>query len=165
MSQFKKIQKALGIKRYSLSSLSEAGYVFDSKLLEPVVGELSGQSLKLETDNRLKSIEQAIVAVDGTIIQALMWALWLDKENRAAKIHLEFDVIKQAPVWAEVTDGNANEKAILRGKLAGNKLYVMDAGYGQYSLFEEIGKAGSNFVCRLRDNAAWELGDNPPSCR
>ncbi|MBF0569143.1 MAG: IS4 family transposase, partial [Nitrospirae bacterium] len=160
VSKFEKIQKALGIKRYSLSSLSEAGYVFDSKLLEPVVGELAGQALKLETDNRLKSIEQAIVAVDGTIIHALpkiLWALWLDKDHKAAKVHLEFDVIKHVPVWAEVTDGNANEKSILRGKLTRNKLYVMDAGYGQYRLFEEIRKVGSNFVCRLRDNAAWEL--------
>ncbi|MBF0456879.1 MAG: transposase [Nitrospirae bacterium] len=159
VSKFKKIQKALGIKRYSLSSLSEAGYVFDSKLLEPIVGELADKAQKLE-DARLKSIEQAIVAVDGTIIHALpkiMWPLWLDKDHKAAKIHLEFDVIRHVPVWAEVTDGNANEKTILRGKLTGNKLYVMDAGYGQYSVFEEIRKAGSNFVCRLRDNAAWEL--------
>jgi FOG: Transposase and inactivated derivatives len=87
----------------------------------------------------------------------IMWALWLDKDHKAAKIHLEFDVIKQVPVWAKVTDGNANEKAILRGKLTGNKLYVMDAGYGQYSLFEDIRKAGSNFICRIRDNAVWEL--------
>ena len=81
VSKFKKIQKALGIKRYSLSSLSEAGYVFDSRLLEPVVGELAGQAQKLETDTQLKSIEQAIVAVDGTIIHALPKIMWVGQRS------------------------------------------------------------------------------------
>jgi hypothetical protein len=79
-----------------------------------------------------------LVAVDGTLISALpkmLWALWLDDEHRAAKLHLEFDIIKGIPVRAEVTDANANEKDNLRKSLSRNKLYVLDAGYGQYSLF------------------------------
>lgn len=57
---------------------------------------------------------------------------------------------------AEVTDGNANERTVLRRFLTRDKVYVLDAGYSEYKLFQEIIDTGSSFVGRLRDNAAWE---------
>jgi hypothetical protein len=159
VSELKKVQKVLGVKRTSLGSLSEASNVFDSQLIAPILQQLAEQAIPLETDSKLKGIEQMIVAVDGTLVKALskmLWALWLDDKHRAAKIHLEFDIIKSVPVRAEVTDANANEKNNLRKSLGSNKFYILDAGYGQYSLFEDIHKAGSNFLVRLRDNAVWQ---------
>jgi hypothetical protein len=92
----------------------------------------------------------------------MLWALWLDDTHRAAKLHLEFDVMKSMPVRAEITDGNANEKANLRKALAPNKLYLLDAGFGEYKLFAEIHEARSNFLARLRDNAVWETIEERP---
>jgi hypothetical protein len=57
---------------------------------------------------------------------------------------------------ADITDANANEKDNLRKSLKPDKFYVLDAGYGQYSLLEDIIKVKSSFVARLRDNAVWE---------
>jgi len=165
VSELKKVQKVLGVKRTSLGSLSEASSVFDSQLIAPVIQQLAEQAIPLETDTKLKDIEQMLVAVDGTLLHALpkmLWALWLDDEHRAAKLHLEFDIIKGIPVRAEVTDANANEKANLRKSLRNGKLYVLDAGYGQYSLFEDICKAKSSFVARLRDNAVWQTIEERP---
>ena len=165
VSELKKVQKVLGVKRTSLGSLSEASSVFDSQLIAPVIQQLAKQAIPLETDSKLKNIEQMLVAVDGTLLPALpkmLWALWLDDEHRAAKLHLEFDIIKSIPVRAEVTDANANEKDNLRKSLSRNKLYVLDAGYGQYSLFEDIRKAKSSFVARLRDNAVWQTIEERP---
>ena len=159
VSELKKVQQVLGVKRTSLGSLSEAGNVFDSQLIAPIIQELADRAIPLEKDPKLKSIEQMLVAVDGTLVPALpkmLWALWLDDEHRAAKLHLEFDIIKGIPVGAKVTDANANEKDNLRESLSMNKLYVLDAGYGQYSLFEDILKAHSSFVARIRDNAVWQ---------
>jgi hypothetical protein len=165
VSELKKVQKVLGVKRTSLGSLSEASNVFDSRLIAPILQQLAEQAIPLETDTKLKDIEQMLVAVDGTLISALpkmLWALWLDDEHRAAKLHLEFDIIKSIPVRAEVTDANTNEKDNLRKSLSRNKLYVLDAGYGQYSLFEDIRKAKSSFVARLRDNAVWQTIEERP---
>jgi len=165
VSELKKVQKVLGVKRTSLGSLSEASSVFDSQLIAPVIQQLAEQAIPLETDTRLKDIEQMLVAVDGTLLPALpkmLWALWLDDEHRAAKLHLEFDIIKSIPVRAEVTDANANEKDNLRKSLRNGKLYVLDAGYGQYSLFEDIRRARSSFVARLRDNAVWQTIEESP---
>ena len=165
VSELKKVQKVLGVKRTSLGSLSEASSVFDSQLIAPVIQQLAKQAIPLEKDSKLKNIEQMLVAVDGTLLPALpkmLWALWLDDEHRAAKLHLEFDIIKGIPVRAEVTDANANEKANLRKSLRNGKLYVLDAGYGQYSLFEDIRKAKSSFVARLKDNAVWQTIEERP---
>jgi len=127
--------------------------------MEPILQQLAEKALPLEVDSKLKGIEQMIVAVDGTLLPALpkmLWALWLDDEHRAAKLHLEFDIIKSIPTRANVTDANANEKDNLRKSLSKNKFYILDAGYGQYSLFEDIRKADSNFLARLKDNAVWQ---------
>lgn len=159
VSGLKKVQKILGVKRTSLGSLSEAGNVFDSQLIEPILQQLAEKAIPLEVDSKLKAIEETLVAVDGSLLRALpkmLWALWLDDDHRAAKLHLEFDIIKGVPVRAEITDANANEKDNLRKSLSGDKLYVLDAGYGQYSLFEDIRRANSSFVARLRDNAVWQ---------
>jgi len=165
VSELKKVQKVLGVKRTSLGSLSEASSVFDSQLITPIIQQLAEQAIPLETDPKFKNIGQMLVAVDGTLISALpkmLWALWLDDEHRAAKLHLEFDIIKGIPVRAEVTDANANEKDNLRKSFSSGKLYVLDAGYGQYSLFEDIRKAKSSFVARLRDNAVWQTIEEKP---
>ena len=87
----------------------------------------------------------------------MAWALWLDDEHRAARLHLEFDILRGTPKSVALTDGNGNEKQVLRERLEPDRLYVLDAGYGKYGLFEEIRQAGSSFVARLHDNAAYEL--------
>lgn len=165
VSELKKVQEVLGVKRTSLGSLSEASFVFDSQLIAPIIQQLAEQAIAIEVDPKLKAIEKQLVAVDGSLLSALpkmLWALWLDDDNRAAKLHLEFDIIKSIPVRADVTDANANEKDNLRKSLSSGKLYVLDAGYGQYSLFEDIRKAKSSFVARLRDNAVWQTIEGRP---
>ena len=158
-SQLEKVQNVLGVKSTSLGSFSEAGNVFDYTLLPPMVKALAQKALPQEIDPRLKDLEKTLVAFDGSLLPALpkmIWALWLDQDHKAAKLHLEFDLLKSVPTQAALTDGNQNEKTILRKKLSSGKIYVVDAGYAQYSLFEDILKARSSFVCRLRDNAVWE---------
>jgi hypothetical protein len=158
-SQLEKVQKVLGIKSTSLGSFSEAGNVFDYSLLPPMVKQLAQKALAQETDPLLKKLEKTLVAFDGSLLPALpkmIWALWLDEDHKAAKLHLEFDLLKSVPTQASLTDGNENEKTILRKQLGPGKIYVLDAGYGQYCLLQDILKARSSLVCRLRDNAVWE---------
>ncbi|MBF0318917.1 MAG: hypothetical protein HQL01_03810, partial [Nitrospirae bacterium] len=69
------VKKKLKIKRCSLGALSEAGYVFDAKLLEPLFRELIKRTL--EKEGKLTGIEKQLVAVDGTIIQSVSKAFWV----------------------------------------------------------------------------------------
>lgn len=109
---------------------------------------------------RLKDLQQTLTAVDGSLLPALpkiLWALWLDDTHKAAKLHLEFDILKWVPVRGEITHANANEKSVLKKTLSSDKLYVIDAGYAQYTLLDDIKKANSSFVIRIRDNAVWNV--------
>jgi hypothetical protein len=166
-SKLEKVQKVLGVKSTSLGSFSEAGNVFDSSLLPPMIHQLAQQVLPQETDPLLKKLEKSLVACDGSLLPALpkmIWALWLDEDHKAIKLHLEFDLLKNIPTQASLTDGNGNEKTILRKQISSGKIYVLDAGYAQYSLLHDILKARSSFVCRLRDNATWQpLSEREPS--
>lgn len=165
VSSFDKVKKSLGIKGASLGSLSEASNVFDAKLLAPMLKDLALKAIPVEKDAKLKELQQTLVATDGTLLPALpkmLWALWLDDRHKAAKLHLEFDVLKQIPVNYKVTDANTNEKTVFRDFLSANKLYVTDAGYCEYKLLQEIVDAKSSFVNRLRDNAVWELLEERP---
>ena len=159
-STIKTVQKKLGVKSTSLGSLSEASYVFDAELLQPLIKELAAQALPLEKNPQLKALQQELVAVDGTLLAALpkmLWALWLDEHNRAAKFHLALDVERYMPVDARITHGNANEKNIVREFfLKPNTLYVLDAGYAEYKFFQDIVNGSSSFIVRIKDNAVWE---------
>jgi len=156
----KSVQKKLGVKYTSLGSLSEASYVFDAELLQPLIKELAAQALPLEKNPQLKALQQELVAVDGTLLPALpkmLWALWLDENNRAAKLHLALDVKRHMPIEARITHGNANEKNIIREFfLKAKTLYVLDAGYAEYKFFQDILNVSSSFIVRIKDNAVWE---------
>jgi hypothetical protein len=161
-SQLRKVQKKLGIERTSLGSLSESASTFSPELLYEVVQELAGGVQAQDAPARPTGLEKelAVVAVDGTLLQALprmAWALWLDPEHRGVKLVLQFDVLRSVPQTPFVGHANTNEKDALRQHLLPSHLYLVDGGFAEYGLFEEIRQARSSFVGRLRDNAAWDV--------
>lgn len=161
-SGLRNVQRKLGLRRASLGSLSESSRVFDPDLLKEIVEELAGRTVAVDAPERPAGLDKEldVIAVDGSLIEALprmAWALWLDDEHRAAKVHLEFDILRGVPRGVALTDGNGNEKQVLHDRLEPNRLYVLDAGYGKYGLFEEIRQKGSSFVARLRDNAVYDI--------
>lgn len=158
-SQLDKVQQQLGCKRTSLGSLSEASRIFDAELLQSIIAELSAQALPLYQGREAEALK-GLTAVDGTVMPALAkmaWAWWSDDQHRAAKLHLHFDVLKGVPCAASLTAGNDSEKTQLRVKLQADRLYVIDRGYAEYALFQDIINAGSSFVGRVRGNAIYDV--------
>lgn len=159
-----KVQKKLGCRQTSLGSLSAAARDFDAEPLQAIVGELAQQVLPLTTGKDAELL-RGLTAVDGSLLPALpkmAWALWVDEEHRAAKLHLHFDVFKGVPCHATVTEGNANEKQELRAALQAGRLYVIDRGYAEYQLFQDIIDARSSFIGRIRDNAVYQVIEERP---
>jgi hypothetical protein len=114
--------------------------------------------MPLAGSEQLKAL-QGLTAVDGSLLPALpkmVWALWVDEQHRAAKMHVAFEVLRGVPVRATVTAGNDSEKDQLRAMLEADRLYVVDRGYAEFRLFQEILDAQSSFIGRIRDNAVWE---------
>jgi len=148
-SELKKVQKKLGVPRSSLGSLSEAARVFDSELLIEIIGPIAHSS-------RLNDIKAILTIVDGTLLKALpktVDALWADRTANAFKAHVQYELLKAVPVKFQLTDGKANEKAVLAENLEAGRFYVLDRGYAKYELLQQIIDAESNFVCRINDNS------------
>jgi len=158
-SGLKKVQRELGVGRASLGSLSEAANVFNPEFLQPLIGELSQRLGPLRTGREAEVLKE-LTAVDGTLFRALpkmAWALWNYDDKKAARLHLHFEVFKGAPVQAELTHGKYCEKKVMHTMLEAGRLYVMDRGYEQFRLFQDIVNCGSSFICHVREQTTWKV--------
>lgn len=163
-SQLDKVQKLLGCQRAALGSLSEASQVFDAASLHPLIAELASQAMPVVTGKEAEAL-RGLTAADGSLLPALSkmaWALWLDDQHRAAKMHVQFDVLKGVPVEVTVTEGNGSETAQLRATLQPRRLYVIDRGYADYQLFQDIVDADSGFIGRIKNNAVRKVVEERP---
>jgi len=158
-TELAKVQKVLGCGRVSAGSLSEAQGVFDPTLLEGIIAELAEQVAPVTPPKEWAAL-QNLVAVDGSLLPAcsrMAWALWVDEQHRAAKMHVHFEVLRGIPIQVKVTAGNGSETEQLRRALQQGLLYVIDRGYAEYQLFQDILDAKSSFIGRIRDNAVWQV--------
>lgn len=164
-SQLKKVQRLLGCSRAALGSLSEAARVFDADLLRGIIHELVDSLKPLHHASTFGDIQGVLTLVDGTLLPALpklVEAFWLDDRNKAFKLHTQFELLKGVPVRMDLTDGNASERDVLESTLQAGRVYVMDRGYVKFSLFRKIIEVGSSFVCRIRDNSAFQVLEERP---
>lgn len=164
-SGFEKVQKALGIRRMSLGSMSESVRVFDPELLASVFEDLAQRAPERGCDPRLKDLRQVLTVVDGTILPALprmTWAVWLGDSERGAKAHVDFEVLKGVPSGVEITAGTGAENERLKERLQAGRLYVLDRGFRDFDLFQKIVQADSSFVVRLGANAVYETLEEKP---
>ena len=163
-SQLPKVQKLLGCERAALGSLSEASRVFDPQLLRDIIGDLAEQAMPIMKGKEAEALK-GLTAVDGSLLPALSkmaWALWVDDQHRAAKMHIHFDVLRGIPVEATLTHGSGSETAQLRATLQPGRLYVIDRGYADYQLFQDIIDAGSGFIGRIKGNSVWTVIEERP---
>jgi hypothetical protein len=163
-SRLAKVQKLLGCERSSLGSLSEAARVFDSKLLREIIGELAQKALPITVGKEAEAL-RGLTAADGSLLPALpkmVWALWRDENHRAAKMHVHFDVFKGIPADVTITHGSGSERDQLRTMLQPGRLYVVDRGYEQYQLFQDIVDARSSFIARVQDDVAYQVLQERP---
>jgi hypothetical protein len=81
--------------------------------LHQVLTALSPQ-LRPQVPGAEQAALAALTAVDGSLLPALprmLWAVWQDDQQRAAKMHVAFAVFRHGPVAVTVTAGNASERA------------------------------------------------------
>jgi len=173
ISEFDKVQKALGVSRASLGSLSESARVFEPELLVPILGKLARKVQPVGHDPRLNELKQVLTAVDGTIVKTLprlAEAMWVKTRAGAPqyvwRLHTHFDVLRNVPTRMHGTNarnqGAAHERSVLRDQLEADHCYVIDRGYAKFALFNAIVAAGSSYVCRLRDDSHFNVVSERP---
>jgi len=171
-SELKKVQRKLGCKRASLGSLSESVAVFDPELLKRIIDEL-GEKLQPMHNVGRGHVKHALTAVDGSVVKTLATitqAAYLKNchgdSKSAWRLHTHFDIDHHVPRLIDVTSGKssgkADEKNVLRKALAPDHCYVMDRGYAEFRLFNDIHAAQSSYVCRVRDNSRYKIIEERP---
>jgi hypothetical protein len=164
-TNFPKVRRKLNIPRVSLGSLSAAQHVFDHEELGAVLAELLKQLPADKGDLRLRELKKVVTVADGTLFKALprvVWALWLNNGKRAAKAHVQFEVLRGAPSRLDVTAANGSEKTVFQKALEPGRLYVLDSGYAKFALFQSVIDAESNLVCRLPESWTYEVLEEQP---
>lgn len=159
-----KVQRLLGCGRVSRGALSEASRVFDPELLHELIGPLAAQAVPRAAGREAEAL-RGLTAVDGSLLPALprmAWALWLDPRHRAAKMHVHFDVLKAVPTEVSVTPGQGSERDQLRRHWQPGGFYVIDRGYRDWDLFEEMATADVSFVARVQDNTVIHAAEERP---
>jgi Transposase DDE domain len=163
-STLEAVQRRLGIRATSLGSFSEAARLFDAEALHQILRELATKAVPLVGGSDARELLN-LTAVDGSIFRAfprMAWALWKDSEHRGVKLHLHFDVFCGIPDDASLTHASGSETDQLRAMLRPNRLYVIDRGYLDHALYRAILKAGSSFIGRIKDNAAYTVKSQLP---
>ena len=162
-SHLKRVQDEVCSRPVSLGSFSEAQGVFDPELLRQVFLDLSGEISTSWGDDRLAHLADKLKLVDGSLLPALPrmhWALWQNDSNRAAKLHLKFTVLRQAPDDAKVTHGNSCERKTLLDLVKKGEVVVGDRYYGlEYAYFGELRQLGAPWVIRIRNNPRMEISE------
>lgn len=168
----KSVRKALGVKRFSAGSFSEAPRVFEPELLKEVIAELAGQLQPLPQDPRLEDLKLALTLVDGTVLTALprlaraaceKTRYCTARDGRGLygwRLHTQLDLETFTPHRIDRTpagnSGPNREGAVLATKLEAGRCYVMDGGYGEGQVFDQIIDINSSFVARIRECSVFE---------
>ena len=168
--ELKKVQRILGCGRASLGSLSESVSVFEPQRLIKVIEELGGKLQPLAKDPRLKELQQTLTLVDGSVLKVLPWLsqamLQKPTDEHKVRLHAHFEVDRHVPTRIDVTGGTPrgedDERAVMARSIEPDHLYAMDRGYAKFALFNKIVAAGSSYVCRVRDNSAYEVLESRP---
>ena len=171
-SELKKVQRILGCKRASLGSLSESTSVFEPELLKRIIEEL-GSKIQPVHNVGGGHVKHTLMAVDGSVVKTLATitqAAYLKNCHGASKsawrLHTHFDIEHHMPRRIDVTSGKSSGKAsennVLRKALQPDHCYVMDRGYAEFRLFNDIHATKSSYVCRIRDNSRYKIIEERP---
>jgi len=93
-----------------------------------------------------------LVAIDGTLIDAVCSMTWADYSSttRKAKIHLGFDINRGIPGKLRLTDGKGDEGPLVPQLLAPGQTGIMDRNYQCYRHFDLWQEQDLKFVCRIK---------------
>ena len=139
--------------------------MFNPEQLGEILSELVQRLPANKGDSRLKALKEVVTVADGSLFKALprvAWALWLNNGTRAAKAHVQFEVLKGAPSKLDVTAANGSERDVFVKAVEPGRLYVTDSGYAKFGLFQAVIDAKSNFVCRLPAGWVYEVLEERP---
>ncbi len=160
-SSLPKVGAQLGVTKVSLGSFSETQQLVEPALLEHLFASLAGELPDLK---RLPPSlhAQRWMARDSSLFPALprmAWALYGGGregfKNNAVRLHVSFDLLKDAPARVQVTTGKTCERKTLRAEVDAKPggAYVGDRYFGEsYQFFAQLSAKNCRYLIRLIDH-------------
>lgn len=166
-TRMEKVRRIVSRNEVSLGSFSEAQTIFEPEILRKVLKNVSSKVNGNFGDKRLKKMLEEIVAVDGSLFDALprmTWAVYRSSgKNNKVKLHLKYNVLGQKVTDAWISEGNKCERKQLRMQWKKGEFYVCDRYYGlDYNYLSSLDQYGCDFVIRIRNDANYEVVQDYP---
>ena len=160
-SSLPKVGAQLGVTKVSLGSFSETQQLVEPALLEHLFASLAGELPDLK--KLPPSLHaQRWMARDSSLFPALprmAWALYGGGregfKNNAVRLHVSFDLLKDAPARVQVTTGKTCERKTLRAEVDAKPggAYVGDRYFGEsYQFFAQLSAKNCRYLIRLIDH-------------
>lgn len=95
-----------------------------------------------------------LVAIDGSLIDAVLSMYWADYRNgsKKAKTHIGFDINRGIPRKIFLTDGKGDERPFVSQILSPGQTGILDRYYQCHKNFDLWQTEKKHFVCRIREN-------------
>ena len=152
----------LGLPKTSRRALSEGFWRFSPKLLQKTL------TTYLTTYAYPKIPELAFIgptyAVDGSLfplIQSIYWPKTHDV-SKNVKLHLKFSLTSAIAVDFVLDDEHSSERAAFRSMIQPGQTYVLDRGYMEYQLVQDVDDRAAWVVVRAYNNIEVETIEELP---
>jgi hypothetical protein len=151
------------------STLAEANAKRNADFFAAVYHELYRHFFS-SPDSRLKPCESKFFIVDSTTISLFSMVMKgagsydaCGKKKGGVKAHILIDSEHDLPAFVDLTAAKENDRIFLdRLDLPKNSTVVMDLGYTKYKTWQDWGKKGIRWVCRLHESAVYETISSIP---
>ena len=167
-SDLERVRQEVCGRHVSLGSFSEAQHLVSPELLAKVFEELAaGLPEHSQADPRLGLRDWT--ARDGSLFAALprmSWALYgvgRSGTHKAARLHLNYQVLSGKPVRAQVAEGRRCERAVWKEQWRRGEAYIGDRYFAEnYRLFGQLQELDCRYVLRLLDTAVINAEEELP---
>ena len=170
------VREKMGVQKVSLGSFSETQHLIDPALLEALFASLAGELPDLSAlPAKLRT--ERWMARDSSLFPALprmAWALYgggregfinngspvrrpplVPSASSAVRLHVSFDLLKDAPGSIQITPGKTCERATLRRETECQPggAYIGDRYFGEhYGFFAHLSEKGCRYLIRVIDH-------------
>jgi len=95
-----------------------------------------------------------LVAIDGSLIDAVLSMHWAGyrTNSKKAKLHFGLDLNHGIPRKLFLTEGNGAERPFVSNIIDPGQTAVLDRGYQAHHLFDQWQLDGCHFVCRIKES-------------
>lgn len=148
------------------STLSDANKRRDADVFGSIYNKLLKKYGHLISDSRIKDvINKQIEIIDSSTISLFKDILKCvgrkpinGKNKGGIKLHTVINVDETVPKMIWFSSAATHDHMLLEKlKLDSNTIYVFDKGYNDYKAFRRFTDAGTGFVTRIKDNAAYDI--------